>query len=151
MRLLHYSAEPFQFDPERKYDDKHGFKPGGLWLSVEGDQDWRSWCESEQWGIGGLKHAVEITLKPTANVLLIDTEEGLDAFNARFGSDDLSVRSIAWAKVKALYDDLIIAPYQWERRCGLMWYYGWDCASGVVWNLSAIKSVGMVNYDGTAK
>ena len=80
-------------------------------------------------------------LKPVANVLLIDTPEKLDAFNARFGVDDNSVHSIAWEKVKALYDGVIIAPYHWERRLNLMWYYGWDCASGVIWHLSAIDNV----------
>jgi hypothetical protein len=142
MKFLHYSAEPFQFDRDRKYDDKHGFKPGGLWLSVEGDDDWRSWCEGEQWGLGGLKHVVEVTLKPDANVLVIDTPEKLEAFNARFGgSDPYDLRSIKWGQVKALYDGMIIAPYQWQHRLGLMWYYGWDCASGVIWNLSAVATV----------
>ena len=140
MKLLHYSEEPFRFDPEKRYDEDH-WKPRGLWLSVQGDDDWRAWCEGENWGLERMKHAVEVTLKPDANILVIDTLKKLDAFNTLYGGDDLSCRSIAWHKVKALHDGVIIAPYQWERRHDFMWYYGWDCASGVIWNLRAIAGV----------
>jgi hypothetical protein len=26
-------------------------------------------------------------------------------------------------------------------RMGLMWYYGWDCASGCIWDTSVIERV----------
>lgn len=140
MRLLHYTATPFEFDPAKKYLDDH-WKPRGLWVSVEGEHDWKDWCEGESWGLERMHCASKVVLKPNANVLLVDTQDKLDAFNAEFGDNDDSCRSIAWEKVKALYDGVIIAPYQWERRFNYMWYYGWDCASGVIWNLSAIASV----------
>lgn len=144
MRLLHYSAKPFKFDPERKYAESHyGFKPVGLWLSVESDDDWPAWCRGESFHLEALKHVAEVILKPDANVLVIDTVEKLDAFNARFRKvkDDFEVRNINWPAVKELYDGLVIAPYHWSRRLTMMWYYGWDCASGVIWNLSAIAEV----------
>lgn len=142
MKLLHYSAEPFTFDPTRAYPPTEHFKPTGLWLSVEGDDDWRAWCEAEDFNLPSLKHISQVTLKPDHNVLVVDTLEALDAFNARFGvADRHAIRGIRWDEVRALYDGLIIAPYRWERRLDLMWYYGWDCASGVIWNLSAIESV----------
>ena len=45
-------------------------------------------------------------------------------------------------KVMDEYDGIIIAPYQYS--CRLMnsstaWYYGWDCASGCIWNLGCIS------------
>lgn len=48
-----------------------------------------------------------------------------------------------WAAIGKLYDGIIIAPYLWERRLngGAMWYYGWDCASGCIWNPRAISEV----------
>lgn len=140
MRLLHYTSKPFQFDAAKQYKDDEHWKPRGLWLSVKGEQDWREWCESESFG--DLSHASEVALKPGANVLLIDTVAKLDAFNTLYGNgDNLSCRDIAWSKVKAMHDGIIIAPYQWERRLTLMWYYGWDCASGVIWNLAAVADV----------
>jgi len=33
------------------------------------------------------------------------------------------------------YDGIEIAPYQWDARLSLIWYYGWDVASGCIWNL----------------
>lgn len=141
MKLLHYSAEPFVFDPKHEYKEpSYGFKPVGLWLSVAGEDDWKAWCEGEKFGLDRLKHASEVTLKPDANVLVIDTTDKLVAFDAKFRKtlDPLTIRNIDWPKVKELYDGLIIAPYHWSHRLDLMWYYGWDCASGVIWNLSAI-------------
>lgn len=145
MRLLHYGKEPFKFDPAHKYDGEPSgaYKPHGLWLSVEGDDDWKSWCEGENWRLDGLTHAYEVALKPDANVLVIDSLAKLDAFNTLYGTPEVYPRypGISWEKVMAMHDGLIIAPYRWERRHDFMWYYGWDCASGVIWNLAAVESV----------
>ncbi len=48
---------------------------------------------------------------------------------------------LEWDKVKDKYQGIIIAPYQWECRLALetCWYYGWDCASGCIWDLDCIK------------
>ena len=50
---------------------------------------------------------------------------------------------IDWAEVASKYDGIIISPYQWSLRLDMemMWYYGWDCASGCIWNISAIKEL----------
>ena len=34
-----------------------------------------------------------------------------------------------------------IAPYQHAFRSTHMWYYGWDVASGCVWDKSGIKKI----------
>lgn len=142
MRLLHYTAKPFTLDPRRSYGTKGTgcYKPGGLWVSVEGEDDWRNWCESEGWALGNLKHATEIILHPGANVLHIASLSALDAFDREYARPGEYRREIDWKAVMALHDGLIIAPYQYERRFEIGWYYGWDCASGIVWNMSAIES-----------
>lgn len=148
---MHYTAKPFEFDPTRRYDQVGhyaGGKPSGFWLSVEGENCWRSWCEDEAWSLDGLKHVSEVMLSPEANILKIDSVEKLDTFSDKYGNGGDSVvdlRYIDWPKVKQEYDGIIIAPYQWERRHSLMWYYGWDCASGVIWNLSAVASVAAID------
>jgi len=146
VKLFHYSARPFRFNRRRRYERDH-WKPHGLWLSVEGENDWRAWCEGENWGIDKLKNVSEVVLAPDANVLIVDTLAKLDAFNTLYGSDNDRSYSIAWEKVKAMHDGIIIAPYQWERRYSFMWYYGWDCASGVIWNLPAIANVTLPSND----
>jgi hypothetical protein len=52
------------------------------------------------------------------------------------------VYQINWKEVQDKYDGIIITPYQWS--CRLMnpttsWYYGWDCASGCIWNTKCIE------------
>lgn len=143
MRLLHYTAEPFKLNRERKYG-ADSFKPCGLWVSVEGDDDWKQWCESEEYNIAALRCVSVLTLNESSNVLLIDTLKKIDAFNRQYGSATNSkheTREVRWGEVKEQYDGMIIAPYQWARRYDLMWYYSWDCASGVLWNLSAIDQI----------
>ena len=45
-----------------------------------------------------------------------------------------------WAKVASHYDGIEICPYIESRR-NMTWYYGWDVASGCVWNASGIKEL----------
>jgi len=47
MRLLHYSKKPITELRSVSQDDQsqRGFKPRGLWVSVEGKHDWREWVK----------------------------------------------------------------------------------------------------------
>jgi hypothetical protein len=112
-------------------------KPRGFWVSDDADEcNWRSWCESEEFGCGP-KFAHEIYLHPSARILIIGTNEEFDAFNAEYGVRDIS-EYIAWDRVCAEYQGIIITPYLYERRFGPLWYYTWDCASGCIWDADAI-------------
>lgn len=132
---LSTSPEPIVLRPGGGASD--GFmKPPGFWYEVDGD--WQRWCRDEQWGVDTYRHIHAVELGDT-NMLMIDTLERLDGFHARFGHcDPLGVRSelfdyIDWAAVATEWDGVEIAPYQWDRRLTLRWYYGWDCAAGVIW------------------
>lgn len=162
MRLSHYDNHPIHFDRDRVYDptERHGaFKPHGFWVSVDGEDDWAEWCLRENFWPEGLACRHQVTLAPEANILHLDTAEGIDAFHAAYSIEDDRVRrlfddpvftpdfisrqrEIDWGAVASHYDGLIIAPYQWSQRMGgVMWYGGWDCSSGVIWNARAIESV----------
>lgn len=156
-RLLHYSDKLTPIDLGHKYvqDDVGAFsKPRGLWVSVEGEDDWASWCRDNGFGLERMAHCTEVALIANANILTLSSAHELDDFTARYGSlrnhrayDD----GIRWAEVAAQYNGIIIAPYQWERRLGLSWYYGWDCASGVIWNLwDAVSYTRVVDCAATA-
>lgn len=145
MRLIHYSAQPFEFDRKHKYESSGPYKPLGFWVSVQGENDWPAWCLAEDFGTQGLAVWNEVILRPDASVLAITNLAEFSAFErAYLVPSDLPFRynEVAWERVASDgYDGLIIAPYQWPRRMDAMWYYGWDCASGCIWNLDAIESV----------
>ena len=164
MRLMHYTESPLVYDPDRTYvqNDVRIFgKPVGFWVSVEGEDDWPSWCTDNDFMVNSLAHPHEVALAPGHNVLLLPTVEDVRSFHTNFSVEDpldgkigptrltqeyiWKSRPIDWTRVAAQYDGLIIAPYQWPCRMKYDWYYGWDAASGCIWNLSAIASVSPVD------
>lgn len=156
MNLLHYTDAPLTFDPARTYeqDEPSSYrKPHGFWVSVEGEDDWPSWCRGELFATDRLAHVSRVTLAADAHVHVISDASALDAFTGTYAvqtdwerrfawkRDDRSQWPIDWREVVKDCDGLIIAPYIYTRRMATEWYYGWDCASGCIWNLSAIASV----------
>ena len=166
MRLIHYSAKPLAsvYSIPLAEQEKHRMglhKPRGLWVSVEGDDDWKSWCEGEGWGLAGLACAAEITLAQGGNVLILEGEAALDKFHDEYSvvqfryGGGLGVKTaIEWPKVAAKFDGIIIiAPYVYGRRLDgpvSDWYYGWDCASGCIWNADAISALNPVQVSQAA-
>jgi hypothetical protein len=151
--LTHYAAEPVTLRRDLIYRNHDlGYKPGGLWVSVDSDYGWAEWCRDERFGLDRLKVPHDVVLRSDANVLLVDTLDKLDAFAKQYrgprfpDSPEMSATmqqgGIRWKDVRATYQGLIIAPYQWERRLSMdfFFYYGWDCASGCIWDLDAIES-----------
>jgi len=132
----------------------HNGKPMGTWISVPGEDDWPAWCRSEGFALAklGYRHTLQLDMR---RVLLIDTLDKLDAFNdsleprpdlpslpARFGYRERPVILFPWwAPMVERYAGIVIAPYQWERRYDYHWYYGWDCASGCIWDPSVLLRV----------
>lgn len=143
MRLIHYSEQPLVNVYSREHGQGAGcYKTPGLWVSVEGDDDWVAWCRSEGWGIESFKHATEIVLASSAKVLHLEGETALDGFTEEFvnGRGPIWHREVDWQAVRARWQGIIIAPYVWSRRLAghTSWYYGWDCASGVIWDADAV-------------
>ena len=148
MKLRHYREKPMtQLRRARKRQhDKLDMKPEGLWVSVKGEDDWPSWCEIEdfRWP-EGFAYTYEVALAKDANVLVIETVEQFDAFADEYADKllaSVSSKGVNWNRVAKKYDGIIIAPYRWDRRLGNhLWYYGWDCASGCIWNMDAVASI----------
>jgi hypothetical protein len=164
MRLLHYTQTPLEFDPDRTYtqpDPSDFAKPVGLWVSVEGEDDWPSWCRAEDYCPERLACAQQVTLNPDADILHISSGVELEAFHdewsvpgllghargalsdGRPGLPAKAFWAIDWPRLAEKYDGIIIAPYLYSHRLSTLtnWYYGWDAASGCIWNLAAIDAV----------
>jgi hypothetical protein len=52
-----------------------------------------------------------------------------------------TIWEIDWPRVASKYQGIVITPYLWNLRLHnyTQWYYGWDCASGCIWDHKAIK------------
>lgn len=124
-------------------------KPNGIWFSVDSKHGdgWKDWCEAEDFGRDRLKHATEFILYPDAKILRVRTEAGLDAFHNKYATVEpysgASWDEPDWALLAEQYQGILIAPYIYTRRLDprMMWYYGWDCASGVIWDATAIDAL----------
>lgn len=150
--LMHYITEPLMFDGDRTYEqaEPRTFgKPVGFWVSVAGEDDWATFA-TDNMDSARLNHTQRVTLAAEANILRINTAYELDVFAKHNAVETDYERRYArpwnkwpidWRAVAEKYDGIIIAPYAWSRRMICDWYYGWDCASGCIWNLDAIASV----------
>lgn len=141
MKLTHHPRPgvEWHYDPTRTYDAiDGGYKPRGLWLSVDGD--WRRWCEDEE--MEWVDDAeVEFTISDPERVLWLRDADDIDQFTAEWTSFARWERRPDWKRLRtAGWAGLMIAPYCWERRLSdyTFWYYGWDCASACVWDLSVL-------------
>jgi len=148
LKLVHHAAQAITALEPRAYPvDFPAFKPNGLWLSVEGEDSWQAWCEAERFNLGALTFVHDVELRPGAAVLRLSTAAELDAFTKTYWQrgelyPKLAKLFLDWERVARDYGGIVIAPYVWERRLTrhTFWYYGWDCASGCIWDLSAIAA-----------
>ena len=138
---IHMSKKPFELEP-RTFTQKSTMKPSGFWYGF--GSEWIDWTRSEmpEWTY---KYIYTVDTGNT-NVLQIKTHVELKQFSREYQSNvsDTGYRreageTIDWKKVASKYDGIEINPYQFEARYQYMWYYGWDIASGCVWNLSGVK------------
>ena len=145
MKLIHYADKEFILEPRDYVGLQFRSKPNGLWVSVEGPYDWKWWYESEDFHPEKYIISYEVTLKKDASILYLRTEEEIftliDNYPWNSQREYTDTYEIHWEKVKEKYQGIIIAPYQWECRLDLKcsWYYGWDCASGCIWDLDCIE------------
>lgn len=155
LRLSHFSKTPLKLEnltyPSNKIYDLRGTyfdKPQGLWLSDESDYGWKSWCKENQFNLKNLKYQIEFDVS-LEGILLLKTEKDMLSFTKEFSEGNptlfalpnFKMQGIDWDKVKQKYHGIIITPYQGNVHFTLSWYYGWDCASGCIWNLSNLTEV----------
>lgn len=149
-RLSHFSKEPVlavhSVEQSWRYGEPSEHeKPKGFWVSVDGEDDWAAWCAAESFGIGPIRHAV--VLRPDARILRCRDKLDVLCLTERYGIPMPRYRwagkAIDWAAIASEYKGIIIAPYVWECRLNdeCNWYYGWDCASGCIWDAAAIQCV----------
>lgn len=162
MTWLKYDRKPILgdglFNRDQSADLSSYQKPHGFWITDDSDDCWRSWCLSNRFALDCLTHRHEIDLDEDRTLILrnsFDVRIFARKYQTikRWGPDHEPEKwtdiCINWPIVAAEFVGIIITPYQWGLRLepGFEWYYGWDCASGCIWDASAIKDVRLVEID----
>ncbi len=167
MKLVHFSSNPIKKVYSTPRDEAgFGNKPNGLWVSDEEDHGWRTWCNDNDYGHGegAFDHAYEVKLAPNANILYIKNALELLKFTHEYKAKSPMngtragvvreyeiVYDIDWPRVMEKYQGIIITPYIWELRLEMLtsWYYGWDCASGCIWDAEAVERIKLLDMEST--
>lgn len=140
MILHHFSSQPFEFNRNYEYRKAGAMKPKGFWLSDENaEQSWSKWCASEHFGTLNYKTSFRCR---TADWLILNTTDGIRDLVRRFPHPSHGIDMIPdWDMIGQNFAGIVITPYCWRARFDVMWYYGWDCASACVWDLSTIDPI----------
>jgi hypothetical protein len=147
---LHTSGK--QVSRLSSFSQKADFKPKGLWYAC-GDE-WIQWAINENYGFGDWVYLVHIDM---AKMLKLKNAAEVRGFSAEFEVPRNSLSkseyyhfNIDWPKVAARYSGIEICPYVSSLRLEpeVAWYYGWDVASGCVWDPSALKLELVGHWDG---
>lgn len=169
LRLMHFCEDPLEAPDDAAKTLVHlsaitqrpGPKPWGFWLSNERGEGWKQWCRSESFRPRSLAYEYYVKLTGKERILYLRSARDIDKFTAEYKADSEQNRwsdkydrdnpspyrdgptvfEIDWARVAEKYQGIIITPYVWSRRLTTqtMWYYGWDCASGCIWDAAAIS------------
>lgn len=129
----HYS-ERSNLEPVEERDHTW-IKPVGLWITDDSADNWPNWCRKQNYPCG--THLFQIDILPNSNLRWVTSAEELDIFTEKYSTFETGLKFIDWKRVIDKYNGLMIFPYLHSRRYEHMWYYGWDCASGCLWNPQA--------------
>lgn len=158
--IFHYSGVPIdKFDYNWIYDENltyaalHGSKPSGFWVSV--GEDWNDWCIRNKYNLEGLTYKYRLKFYPTAQIILLNSSDKILEFsekrcpyeNLNPITKEKDSYEVDWESVKKEYQGIIISPFQWHCRINpkCLWYYGWDCESGCIWDTSCIENIELIS------
>lgn len=130
---------PLKF-PVTQYNK--GPKPRGLWYAI--GTSWIDWVRNEMPDWEG-NHIYNLQVNAN-RILIIKTYEELLEFSKRYTKKDDSY-NVFWSDVSKSYDGIEINPYQPDARFNneTAWYYGWDVASGCIWNENALNTINKIS------
>ena len=165
MTYYHWASDPVKLQG-MSYPQKGHPKPNGLWFDVNGS--WKRWCEAVQFRLEDLRCRHTVTILDASRVLFLrnakdidvftrqyrhdisghiqplQSSEDLDSFAHQYGSDlfgDIQGQFsnyIMWGEVAEKHSGIIIDPYSRARSQTYLWYNGWNCAGGCIWDTSVI-------------
>jgi hypothetical protein len=146
MTYIHYGHKSFNRDKFQSIENRPYFnKPmGGLWASpVEGANNWKDWCEKEQFRDCSESESFKFKLKDNANVLHLRSCDDLENIEQLKDAITQLMCNKAYPNFEHLLQDGIDAiEYHLSNDWDLYWaMYGWDCDSILVMNPDVIEIV----------
>ena len=166
MSYYHWASNPVKLHGTSYPQSGHP-KPNGLWFDVNGS--WKRWCETMQFHLVDLRYRHTVTILDKSRVLFIknmgeadrftseyghnlsgqiqslQSPEDMRAFESEYGHDlfgDILAEFsnyILWSEVAEKYTGIIVDPYFQEKSLTYLWYYGWNCAGGCIWDTSVFR------------
>ncbi len=166
MTYYHWASEPVKLRRTTYRQSGHP-KPHGFWFDVNGS--WKQWCEATQFGLENLRYRHTVTVLDPSRILFLRNANDIDVFTREYGRNlsghiqllqrggdsDAFARQygqdlfgdiqkqfsnyIMWREVAEKHGGIIISPYSRARSQTYLWYYGWNCAGGCIWDTSVIR------------
>jgi hypothetical protein len=166
MTYYHWASHPVKLQGMSYAQSGHP-KPNGFWFDVNGS--WKRWCEAARFRLEGLNYRHTVTILDTSQVLFLgkakdievftrryghnlsgkiqplQSPEEIDAFTRQYGSDLFGdilgqfSNYILWDEVAEKHSGIILKPYFSKRSRNYLWYYGWNCSGGCIWDTSIIR------------
>jgi hypothetical protein len=143
MKRIHYTNKDY-IDVTREYHSTDMWlKPIGLWYSL--DYVWEQVCIGYNVPCGKNKLLLDII---DEGIFIIDSLDKLRVFIDKYA--DLDKGFINWTSVQNKYDGFEVRNYNYilsqirkyyPYELEYIWFNSLDCASGCLWNLSAIHSI----------
>jgi hypothetical protein len=166
MAYYHWASNPVKL-LDRDYPQSGHPKPNGFWFDV--NQGWKRWCESVQFQVENLRYRHRLTIIDSSRILCLGNAKEIDAFTRQYGhnlSDQIQLLQspkgagefarqygrdlfseirkqfsnyIMWGEVAQNHSGIILDPYLRSRTRAYLWYHGWNCAGGCIWDTSVIR------------
>ena len=166
MTYCHWAPDPVKLR-RMSYPQRGHPKPNGFWFDVNGS--WKRWCGITQFRLERLRYRHTVAILDASRVLflrnakeidlfthkygrnlsghirLLQSAEDIDAFTGQYGSDLVGdirrhfTNYIMWEEVAEKHSGIVVNPYSRARSQTYLWYYGWNCAGGCIWDTSVIR------------
>ena len=151
-KYYHYTDKIIEILDHKKYK-QNNYKPSGLWFSK--NNEWYEWCISEGFNISGLNNKYELGID-FEDILIIDTIDKLINFNDEYSiCSSSSIMTIDWLNISTKYKGIFFDNYLNIKHYlsindlmyKFIWYYAIDVSSGCIFDISAIKSFQITQYE----
>jgi len=155
---IHHSREGTRSGTEPQisgFSQEIGPKPNGLWYECQdgSSETWEEFCTvGLTSGYDKYDSTYNVILKDDGYYILhITDDHHFEKFAKMYsvnhpadpdGSKGLD-KMIDWPKVAEHYSGIEICPYLSSKRMDddAFWYYGWDVASGCIWNAQGVEEL----------